>query len=267
MSLDDFKKGDGSSSRGIGRKRRYTDGDIIDMYISGLSQHEVAEKAEIGQTQVHRILDKNDIEVRSICNSIDELKLSDKVLYSYITSVLACDGSVFKSDTDKYTQYIVTLNAKDYDFVRQYAEKAREFGFYVYTYEIEKEGDNVSNQLTAKSHHKEFYQHWKSLTPDDKMSICRSSREAKIQFLKGAYESEGSIWESPNLVVEISNEQDWVIECILESARDLGFDFGVKSRKPTKSGYMEKAFLSTRSEVKRFIDTIDPCIKRSPRNK
>lgn len=266
MSLEDFKTEEPNNSRGVNRDRKYTDQEIIDMYVSGLSQQDVADKSNIGQTQVYRILDKNDIESRSLCNSLDELMLSDKPLFSYIVSVLTCDGSVFLSDTEDYTQYIVTLNAADYDFVRHYASEARRFGFNVYTYEIEKPGDNVRNQLVAKSNHKEFYEYWNDLTSSDKLSICSYNEEAKIQFLKGAYESEGSIWESPNLVVEISNEKDWVIEGIIQIGSEFGFDFKTKSRKKTKSGHMEKAFISERSEVKRFIHTIDPCIKQTPRN-
>lgn len=265
MSLDRFKTNIEANRRGRNRNREYTDEEIIELYLSGLTQQEVADKSNIGQTQVHRILDKNDVEARPMCNSMDELELSDRPLYSYIVSVLSCDGSVFKSESDSWVQYIITLNAIDYEFVNHYADKAREFGFHVYTNEIEKSRENCKNQLVARSHHKEFYNHWESLSAKDKLSICTYNKKAKVQFLKGAYESEGSIWESPNLVLEISNEKDWIIKGIIESGKTLGFDFGTKSRKKTKSGYMEKAFLSDRTEVKRFIRTIEPCIKQTPR--
>jgi len=263
MSLEDFNRGGKTDGRAPNSERKYTDSEITELYRSGLSTYEIADRALIGQTQVFRIIDKHDVETRSTSNKLSNLKLDDKPLYSYIISVLACDGSVFKSSNNTY---IVNLNTIDDKFATHFGKKASEFGFNIRYQEINKKSENRKDQLAAKANHKEFYKHWNELTDKEKVSICTYNDECMIQFLKGAYESEGSIWESPNLVVEISNEKDWVIETILEAASHFGFDFKIKSRKETSSGgEMRKAFISERSEVKRFINLINPCIKSEPR--
>jgi len=268
MSLDNFKteksrNNSGKATRGISSTREYTDEELIDMYKTGLSTREVANKSTVGQSQVSRILNKHDINTRTHANTLDQLNLDDEETYSYIISVLACDGSVYSSGN--YT-YRAALNVIDYEFAKQFRDKCEEFGFHTYCQELNKEDGNHKDQMKVNISHKEFYEHWESLSPDDKKSIWLKNEDTMVAFLKGAYESEGSIWKSTGLVLEISNEQNCVIESIFEAGEHFGFNFTVKSTKPTSTGgTMRKLAISKRDEVKRFIQFISPCIKQTPR--
>ncbi len=195
---------------------------IKKLYLEGLSSRKVGEKLGISHARVLQLLKKENVNRRNLIKPITN-KFHKKLTFerAYLLGVMCGDGCVFSGMANKdrwlYKNYIVYLAARDKDFVDEFIRCANKiYGFTpsLYFRKRSKLNKRWSDIWIARITRKEVY---KDLSPynfgTNTWKVPKEiidSKDEKIigAFLKGFYDSEGSISMGPrsfNLFIHSNN--------------------------------------------------------------
>jgi len=195
---------------------------IKKLYLEGLSSRKIGKKLGISHTRVLIILKKENVNRRSLIKPIynkNHQKLTAE--RAYIFGVMCGDGCVFSGMANKnkwkYKNYIVYLAVKDRDFIDEFVRCIdNTYGVIpsLYLRERNKFNKKWSDIWIARITRKEVYRdlsHYKFGTEDWRIpkEVIKCDNEKIIgSFLKGFYDSEGSVLKGPrsfNIVVYSNN--------------------------------------------------------------
>jgi len=178
---------------------------------------------------------------------------------AYILGVLLGDGTVTYNGKNGY---VVKLKTKDYTFANEFVLMLKKIGLnpVIYTEKVSKYNKNWNDCYVVRAFSKIFYKWYKSLTIDD---IIRIVKGYEKDFIRGFYESEGSIWkrnDNNQLRIRIVNTNHKLMNAICSMLRELGFNCKLRSRLGSKRQAYEIT-IEGNNVVSRFFRIINPKIK------
>ena len=146
--------------------------------------------------------------------------------------MLAGDGSTFTSDYVKqdgklYTHYIVGLTVKDKQFAVEFAKALQSIGLHPQVRKIGKKKQYWKCEASSK----QLVIWHKNRTFVDLRQML-NTKERKVAFLKGFYESEGSYYldqRAKHFRLAISNTNKEITEMIQEIITSLGIHSKIQS--------------------------------------
>ncbi len=178
---------------------------------------------------------------------------------AYILGVLLGDGTVTYNGKNGY---VVKLKTKDHTFANEFVLMLKKIGLnpVIYTEKVSKYSKNWNDCYVVRAFSKIFYKWYKSLTIDD---IIRIVKGYEKDFIRGFYESEGSIWkrnDNNQLRIRIVNTNHKLMNAICSMLRELGFNCKLRSRLGSKRQAYEIT-IEGNNVVSRFFRIINPKIK------
>jgi len=183
---------------------------------------------------------------------------------AYILGVIRGDGSVFKTRISEHsTGYYIKLGAKDKVFVDSFAKALEAINLNPSVFYDKHIGLWTSSVVSIK-----FYDWYTLMTWDELTSIIR---RYPLDFIRGFYESDGSLYKSNNrpnswyLYVAAKKDRR-LLELLSATLREkYGFDTSISVSR--KAGYDDGYRLYLKGgkhERKRFLDMVKPCIRNKP---
>jgi intein/homing endonuclease len=249
---------------GLTRERLY------ELYWSrGLSLYEIAEMFNRSYSVIHKKFVRFGIprrrrgEVRKDRRRVIEPKLEPSPELAYVAAVLLGDGYVF----ERRHHYHIGLKVRSREFAESFAEALTKMGLRP---KLRQRKDNGMYVVTAQS--RLFYEWFKGLRREE---VEELASRFPLDFLRGLYESEGSItahfnarYNKTYFGVVITNTSEWLISLAQRLINRLGFRTSVGTYRP-RSKERYKPFLQLRilgnilDKVK-FVELINPRVKRFP---
>lgn len=186
---------------------------------------------------------------------------------AYILGVLYGDGWVCRS-LRQYGgfRHRIGLNAKDREFVECFRAALTQIGLHssrVYTRK-DKKHESWSTQFLVCAYSKPFCKWFKSLALDDVYKLLQTA-EMKREFIRGFYESEGSLNKSKGYFrLTITNTNLELLRIMRQILKELGFCFYLYSHNQRPKDWAAIHYLGIfkPNDIKRFLAEIDPCIPR-----
>lgn len=184
------------------------------------------------------------------------LNLSKEKEFAYIGGVYCGDGSSYYQPNNE--NYITKLEVTSKEFRDSFARALKAVGCHVYTSSRKRTtgyGKGPVTYYLARASSKELHEvlakHFK-----DRKSVLSflSTNDEKSEFIRGLYESDGSHFQ-------LSNGKKWIIQVYQKCLEDLGIDSGI-----TTSDKEFRLFLKGKNSARRFIETINPVIKKPSAN-
>lgn len=180
---------------------------------------------------------------------------------SYILGVLYGDGWVYYYPY----RYVIGLNTTDNEFAECFRVALAKIGLHpsrIYT--MKRAQENWNDQFRVQAFSKPFYEWFKNLT-FDKVHNLLQTPEMKREFIRGFYESEGSLCQSKGYFrVTITNTDMKLLNFVRKILEELGFCFYIYTHKQRPKNWAAVSYLGIfRPEnIKRFLVEINPCISR-----
>lgn len=188
-----------------------------------------------------------------------ESKISKELFY--IIGVIMGDGCLTMSKARRGYSYIIRLEVTDKSFANKFYKTLKTIGLNPYYYTNKREFKKQSHYVSAQS--KSFFLWFKDI---DYNWVLDTSTDMSYSFLKGVYESDGSLDISKKGVkARIRNTNGTLLLTIKYILEKLGFHptFFTMNKNYLKSGKSYYAVnLNRKSEVKEFLEKIKPCIER-----
>ena len=182
---------------------------------------------------------------------------------AYILGVLFGDGNVNKNGS----QYRIQLNNTRKSFAESFAKALRLIGLHpcFYTVKLSKKDPKHSDVLCVVATSKMFYNWFKGLTLIDVRRLLIRDIKYTKGFLRGFYESEGTLQHRTKNCwrIRIYNSNVKILNIIQNLLTYLGFNhsFHQSKRKKTKDEYSVDILGGTK-ETFRFLSEVNPCIKK-----
>jgi intein-encoded DNA endonuclease-like protein len=196
-----------------------------------------------------------------------ELDLSPSPTLAYILGVLKGDGNVNLFPDREYRRPRIRLKATSLRFVYSFHEALKKIGLNPHLRLAKSKNPKWKDAYESCAYSREFYEWYQRLTLDDIHELIKSNDEMVSQFVRGLYESEGSLVFNKgcfNLRV-ISNIDFNLVKLVQTLLLSRNFKTTiVKDNSNERKGYKTMYHLNLRggkSEIKRFLDWIKPCIK------
>jgi len=219
--------------------------EIIKLYQNGYTTTEIAKIMKCSHETIRRILRNNNIDIRKSSESLiikntKKINLNPSESLAYILGVLNGDGSVNKQESN----YVIELKVTDKDFIEEFKRNLENIGF-KYINEYVRKFENKKDQYVVRVRSKGFYYWYKSLNVDYYMNVIGNNEKLMISWLKGFYDSEGSVVinKKGNYVykyVSIANTNRNLIDVCCSFLEKLGIEYSVYCEKNNryKSGYL-----------------------------
>jgi intein-encoded DNA endonuclease-like protein len=258
--------------------------DIVPDYEHGLGIVELASKHHRCKLTIKKILRENNIPIRTkeIQNSLSKMNLSKwrsvdglfepiktESLF-YLMGILSGDGFLSKYTGEGCTQYKIGLAVNDKSFITSFISAMRDIGVNhngCIFIDIHK-NKNWKNTYKTVSYCKVFYE-WYERTTLDWVSVNADIPEYKFAFVKGMYESEGSLLDNNGYnCIEIINTSEEVLKIIKTFLESVGLHPTLRIAKRKNTTGREhhlpvyKVGLYRDSEVRFLLERIQPCIGR-----
>jgi intein-encoded DNA endonuclease-like protein len=138
---------------------------------------------------------------------------SKRATLSYILGVLLGDGYVYSG-----SRYDVRLNVaeRDKNFALSFKKALEDIDLHPLEFVIKPPRPKYSPQICVVASSYFFVKWYRNLMMDDIKTLVMENEETMVNFIKGFYESEGSIWEIgkdkwKGLQIDISNTKKEVI--------------------------------------------------------
>lgn len=186
------------------------------------------------------------------------LEFSENI--AYIIGILKGDGWVNKNKWN----YRICLSAIEANFVESFAKSLKRIGMNPMINLRKLPNPNHRDQYCLEANSKEFYNWYKDLTLNKIRVLINGNTEYAIAFLRGFYESEGSISKASKKSwrLAIYNSDKELIEFVKQLIDGLGIPttlYSVK-RDDKKREYIIR-ILGRAQNIKRFLSLINPIIK------
>jgi hypothetical protein len=180
---------------------------------------------------------------------------------SYILGVMKGDGNIYKNR--------IQFRTIDEIFAKKFIYYLEQLGIHTYPVFIERRSlSNVDagDVYCVFASHMLFANWYSNLSLDNlKTEVCEFPEE----FICGFYESEGSIYDNQGYMrLRINNTDKDLLYLIYEFIRNLGFKPTFGEDKRVSRGNSKPCYyvnLSQKGAPFRFIEIINPSIKRCPR--
>lgn len=189
------------------------------------------------------------------------VKLYPSENLSYILGVLRGDGYVWST---RRGQHWIGLTTIDQDFASIFKSSLEKIGLYCRTRIRKSRNPLWHDRYVVEAHSVDFVEKYSSLTPKEIRGLV-TSYHSKIAFIRGFYDSEGSICIKGNghdLRMGCTNEQTTMF--IFDLVRSMGYNFHLyryPSQNP-KWKPMVHLVLSKKEDVHRFLSEIRPNVGR-----
>lgn len=184
---------------------------------------------------------------------------------AYLAGVLMGDGSCGKysqgqKSSSRFT-YTVSLEVIERAFADSFSRALGKIGLKPFTFQAKKTG-NRKNTWVVEGRSKMLYQWWKKQSLNSIENLFFEKDNFFKEFLRGFYESEGTInkWE-----LGLSNTNKELLTKIQRKLHQLSFKSSLRGsyerrgdRKPSYQLYI----LGGKQERSRFLEMIKPSIKR-----
>lgn len=199
-----------------------------------------------------------------------KINLEPTPTLSYVLGVLLGDGYVYTTHIKGVRRCIVGLGTVSEDFAKSFAQALASLGMHPRIRVRKPQGFGKKPRFEVESISAMFYDWYKELTLEDIKKIVSTDKEHIIAFIKGFYESEGSLIikdkERGYLGILLSNTNKKLLELVKELLQTLGFNaklYGPYKNRGARGNTTEyRVALTSTSEVERFIKVINPCIKK-----
>jgi hypothetical protein len=187
---------------------------------------------------------------------------------AYILGVLLGDGDVGLFYDGKSIRPRIRLKATSKEFVLSFKNTLEKIGLHPFIGFSKSKNPRWRDCYYTYAYSKVFYKWYENLSMNDIFKIIRNNKNLIVQFLRGIYESEGSLTKYDLRV--ICNTDFGLIRLVEELLLFLGFNFHTiidycNYRKGYKIVY-HIGLKGGKKERDRFISLINPVFKFLPRN-
>ena len=232
-----------------------------------LSTLEIAKRTDRSKHAIRRALIYYNIPRRSACEArklayesgrakSNEVDLSMNETLSYILGVLYGDGFVYSHAS----RYELGLRARNKLFVEAFSKAVKKLGLKTHVYYRDSCRSDKKPIFSSVFYSIKIYKWFKNLTLL-KLERLLTKEEYITSFLRGFYESEGSLGER---MLEMSNTRHDLILLIQRLLAKLEFRSHIYKRNDRlyKNGVIYRIYLlGGKKELKRFLLLVNPCIK------
>lgn len=195
------------------------------------------------------------------------IDLTKKKEMSYILGVLVGDGTCYSNSNKKI--YSTTLRVTDKEFSDSFKKACMDIGIKTSYYLIKYKNPRHKDSHQTSFYSRIFCEWYKQLSICDIKDYIKGN---ELEFLRGFYESEGSIFvkKQPNkMFLTITNTNIQLIDLCKEIIDSMGmsskvYKYKVKNRNH-KPIYVITIYVS--KDIKTFLENVNPCIKTNPRKK
>jgi len=181
---------------------------------------------------------------------------------TYILGVCLGDGSVFYVENNR--SYLVELTVIEKDFALSFKRALKRIGL---NPSISDAGKTVAgNDLyRVRAHSLVFYKWFNELSLDQIYEVVSQKKVFTYAFLRGLFESEGSIKDSRGRLIVVSSTEREIIEMVEKILSNLGFKYHRETVGKGGMGWQVR-IKGIRDEKVRLLDAMNPCIKKHLRS-
>lgn len=185
--------------------------------------------------------------------------------FCYLLGVLKGDGYVWKKHRGTYWIGLSTIDKEFAEYFKFLLERI--FGLFcrMRVKKLSKRNSNWHDQFIVETCSADFVEKYLALTIRDIEEIVTSSYELKSAFIRGFFDSEGSISTKGNgHDLRMANTDRELAESVCNILRSLGYNvhfYHYESKNPTWSS-VSHIVISDKNEVHRFLEEIKPIIRR-----
>lgn len=245
---------------------------LTEFYVNQkLSIYEIATKTGISKSTIHRKLKAYGIPRRSYREAFQlrdsrgncwhykkDVPMNPNL--AYILGVLFGDGFARRRTQGGH---VIGMSVGDKEFAEAFANNVRALGFRI---KIKKYGpyhENRKPRYRALFYSTKFYYWFKQLSVN-KLENLIESKDLVVAFVKGFYESEGTLGESRKwYYLRLSNTNKELLMLVQRFLIKLGYNFKFygpyKKRLGTKPFY--RLHLGNKEQIINFLKVIKPCVK------
>ncbi len=180
---------------------------------------------------------------------------------TYILGVLLGDGYAYKNNYN----YKIGLSVSNMIFAKSFAGAITKIGLHPHIYQrrISQKNPNWHDQYSVTTSCKIFYVWYKKLSPRDILTKIRDHKSFIVAFLRGFYESEGTLAKKYSKITLFNSNPDR-ITLVRNLLHELNFKTTLTSiKRPNKKEEFRLYVLGGKVAGDRFLKTIKPCIKGS----
>lgn len=228
--------------------------EIIRLYKEGYGMNRLGRMFNLHKISVWRHLREWGIETYS-----HEIEYSDD--FWYVMGILEGDGYAFVSKReDQNDKYIIGLETKDKEFAVAFLTSLRNMGLSRHSknlYKIKKKTYRQGFGWMAKISSKKLLETYENL---DLKEILYLQTSYKISFLRGLFDSEGSV--SKKHLRVIYNQDKSLIEISEKILYGLNFSYSRYKTLDKGKDYYSLGLLGGKEERNKFIELIKPSIER-----
>ena len=229
------------------------------------SINKIAKELGLSYSKLRSEMIKNNIPRRnSIELSLNKPNLKPTKNLCYILGILCGDGYLYKNGSN----YCIALETVELNFIKSFKKALEKIGLIVGgPYSRKRSQKNkIIHKIETRS--KLFFE-WYQNTDIIKIKKFVNKTKGELDFIKGVYESEGSYFltkEKKKILTLASTNKELMLYI-----RELSYKFGFSPTFP-KSQYLKskkpyyKLYFNKQDEIKKFIELINPGIKKRPCN-
>jgi len=188
--------------------------------------------------------------------NVNNPNLSPSRDLSYLIGVLKGDGSVTCSNISRESKaYFIKLAVKEKRFAKEFTKKLKEINLKPSFFFSEGSELWIASVSSMK-----MYKWYKKRDLD-----FESIQMYPKPFLRGIYESDGSYYGQgkPHLYPLVNTDHE-LVEFVADLLKRFNFETSIYKGRKGKFEWERLYLLGGKEEQRRFIEIIDPCIKRTP---
>ncbi len=179
---------------------------------------------------------------------------------AYILGVMEGDGYAYRN----HSNYIIGLGVTSEKFAKSFFDALKKIGLnpHMGYKNVKKYNPNAKDQFSVTSNSKRFYSWHKQLSIQQIQNILERNQKYMRAFVRGFYESEGTLSMGKYWRTKIYNSNEERISLAGKAIKSLGFNYAIRShQRPNRKCEYVLEILGGTDQVKHFIHTIKPCIK------
>jgi len=226
----------------------------------GMTQEEIAKKMNSYQSSIYRCMKRNNIPTRKKYDHLlKSPDLSPTPTLSYIVGVVEGDGGVIKDRRD----YKVRMFSTSKEFIESFKNSLEEMGLNTNVCVCSSDTCKQGYRYLVKAFSKEFYNWYKKLSTSDIEELALKNKEHAKSFVRGAYESEGSVWydKRNGCKLQITNTDEKFVEVVEKAMKKIGFEPKKYIHEEENGKDLCRLYLSRYASVTDFLERVNPCIK------
>lgn len=256
MGLDNFKSS--KSNRGRQSQLNIDEDELVQLYNSGKTSRQLADKYGCGKTTILRRLEKLDVEKREAKRIGTQIKTTPSKELAYFLGVLEGEGNIHT--TSDGVQY--TIGVTDEKFADEIERCMNCIGFNVVRYIQDKEDNKnaTKDTIRLKGYSYSFFE-WYCETN----MINFLDKQLAVHFIRGFYDSEGWLTEQNDDYrrLGMNNTDTHLIDLVDHLLSQLNINMQKYTRVKKKKNHNPTVTLKTGKdeEIEKFLKKIQPTIK------